>query len=91
MEQFIKNLSKCKTQFLIKQEICKRYKFSLEWSKNDKSAARLMKLVYGFIITIPSDKMIMGVKTVAEEEEEKEKEEDGRVGEFLDFWSSFMF
>ena len=34
-----------------------------------------MKLAFGFIITVPSDKLIMGVKTVNQDDDEDEIDE----------------
>ena len=35
----------------------------------------MMRKIYGFIITVPSDKMIMGVKTVSGEDDEEDEME----------------
>lgn len=79
MAAFVNNLSKCKTKFKIKPEICQKYKFNIEWSRSESSATKISKIISGFILNVPSDKFIMGVKTIATEESEEEDNE-----EFLD-------
>lgn len=64
MAELINNLTKCKVKYKIRKEICQQYGFSLEWAKNESSTTKTFNLIYGFIVTIPSDKYIMGVKTV---------------------------
>lgn len=81
MATLVKNLSKCKKKFKIRADICLKYKFNIEWSKSESSIAKAMKMVSGFILSVPSDKFIIGVQTVAGGEEEEEEDMD----ELLDF------
>lgn len=69
MADFVKNLSKCKVKYKILPEICQKYGFNLEWSKTENSLKRFFDVIYGFIVTIPSDKYIMGVKTINNNDE----------------------
>jgi len=41
----------------------------LEWSKTESSVKKYFDVIYGFIVTMPSDKYIMGVKTVSGNED----------------------
>lgn len=44
-------------------------------------------MIYGFIVTIPSDKYIMGVKTVTGNEDEEVEEAENIIDrELLNFW-----
>ena len=59
-------MCKSKSRIIIPIDVCNKYGFSPEWSKNKNTLSKVFKLIYGFLITIPSDKHIMGVKTVQE-------------------------
>lgn len=65
------NLSKCKTKYQIRKDVCQQFGFSLEWSKTESSLKKYFEMLYGFIVSIPSDKYIMGVKTVTGNDDEE--------------------
>jgi len=62
MNDMLEALSHCSRRFLIKEEICLKYKFNLEWSRGVSSLTKALMVAYGFLLNIPSDRNIRGVK-----------------------------
>lgn len=54
--------SNCKKRLLIPIEICNKYGFNSEWSMRLSSLTKISLLIYGFIISVPSDRSILGVR-----------------------------
>ena len=66
LKDLTNKLCRSKEKFTIPLDYCLKHGFSPEWSKQKNAISEFGKLVYGFLVTIPSDKHIMGVKTVQE-------------------------
>ena len=58
-----------------------KHGFNIEWSRKKSTSSEIGKLIYGFLVTIPSDKHIMGVKTIHDGDDEDEEED-----EFMNIW-----
>jgi hypothetical protein len=70
MREFVCNLSACKRKLEVKKEIVEKYKLSFNF---EQPKASHLSLIYGFLITIPSDKTVLGVKTINNKEEDADE------------------
>jgi|JI9StandDraft_1071089.scaffolds.fasta_scaffold672585_1 hypothetical protein len=69
MNDLITALADCRKRLVIPEAICRRYKFNLEWSQEKTGVGKVLLLIYGFILSSPSDRNILGI---AYEEPDKE-------------------
>lgn len=73
MNDLIAMLADCRKRFVIPESVCRKYKFNLEWSQSKSGLRKILLLIYGFIMSTPSDRNILGI---AYEEPGKEVESD---------------
>lgn len=69
-------LSDSRDRYVIPEEVCRKYRFNLEWSTRGGSLRRLVTAAYLFLLSVPSDRNILEVKVEAEEQQEDSDEED---------------
>ena len=76
IKDILNYLCKSKEKFLLPAELCVKHGFNIEWSRKKSTSSEIVKLIYGFLVTIPSDKHIMGVKTIHDGDDEDDEEDE---------------
>lgn len=61
MNDLLSIFSDYRRRYVIPEEICKKYKFNLEWSQSLNGLTKGLIKVYGFIYNVPSDRNILGL------------------------------
>ena len=73
MNELITAIADCKKRFVIPLNICKKYRLNKEWSSSGNTLTRIIFILYGFVLNVPSDRNIIGI---VNEEQDKEVDYD---------------